>query len=127
MHRIRLYLPALFCALLVAVPVQAQIAPEVTPELAHAQQRYDKQIARCNRGKLPEPARRACVREAGHALDRARGGPARNVAEPSANGRAIVVTPAGAPQPSSDSTAVTTPNDRATIVLPADGSTPRPQ
>ena len=127
MRCIRVYLPALFCAFLAAASVQAQIAPEVTPEFARAQQRYDAQIERCNRGNLPEPARRACVREAGHALDRARGGPPRDVAEPSANGRAIVVTPAGAPQPSSDSTAVTTPNDRATIVLPADGSTPRPQ
>lgn len=90
-----------------------------------ARQRYDAEIARCNSGALAAPARDACVRSAGLALDKARGGPPVEVLKETANGRAAVVTPINAPPPATDSTTRTSDDGRATIVLPAGRSTPR--
>jgi len=87
------------------------------------QQRYEREIAACNSGKLAAPAREACVRAAGNALDRARGGPPAEVPQPSADGRATIVAPPGA-APSSGSDAITSRDGRATIVLPPDRSAP---
>ncbi|GAA4335447.1 hypothetical protein GCM10023165_11940 [Variovorax defluvii] len=89
------------------------------------QQRYEREIAACNSGDRPAPAREACIRAAGTALDRARGGPPAEVPRPSADGRATIVTPPGGTPPSSGSDAVTSGDGRATIVLPADRSPPQ--
>lgn len=88
-----------------------------------AQQRYDSEIARCNSGNLAAPAREACVRAAGLALDRARGGPPVEVPVTTPDGRSTVVTPAGGPRPADASDTRTSTDGRATIVLPA-GRTP---
>lgn len=88
-----------------------------------ARQRYDAEIARCNSGSLAAPARDTCVRSAGLALDRARGGPPVEVLKETANGRATVVAPVDAPPPATDSTTRTSADGRATIVLPAGRST----
>jgi hypothetical protein len=89
------------------------------------QQRYEREIAACNSGRLAAPARDACIRAAGNALDRARGGPPTEVPQPSSDGRATIVAPPGATPPSSGSDAVTSGDGRATIVLPADRSPPQ--
>ena len=88
-----------------------------------AQQRYDNEIARCNTGNLAAPAREACVRAAGLALDRARGGPPVDVPVTTPDGRSTVVAPAGGPRPADASDTRTSNDGRATIVLPA-GRTP---
>ena len=106
-------------ATLAAGAVSAQTGPDAL------QQRYEREVAACNSGNLPAPARDACIRAAGNALDRARGGPPGEVARPSADGRATIVTPPGATPPSSGSDAVTSGDGRATIVLPADRSPPQ--
>jgi hypothetical protein len=86
------------------------------------QQRYDRQIARCNSGQLPAPQREACVRDAGRLLDRANGGTAPSQSpQPSSDGRAIVMTPQGAPPPPSGSDYVTSPDGRAVIAVPPPG------
>ncbi|OUM00317.1 hypothetical protein [Variovorax sp. JS1663] len=95
------------------------------PATDPAQQRYEREIAACNSSNLAAPARDACIRAAGNALDRARGGPPAEVLRPSADGRATIVAPAGATPPSSGSDAVTSGDGRATIVLPADRSPPQ--
>ena len=85
-------------ALLLAINGFAQQGPV---DRAAAQQRYDAEVAACNRGNLPAPSREACVRAAGTALDRALGGPPTEAAMPSADGRATIVVPAdraGAPR-----------------------------
>lgn len=112
-------LAAMLCAALLA-PASAQPTPE-----AQARQRYEREIAACNSGTLAAPAREACVRAAGNALDRALGGPPADVAAPSADGRATIVSPAGAPPSPSGSDAVRSRDGRATIVLPADRTVPR--
>jgi hypothetical protein len=116
MKRYRLH-AASFAALL-AMAVSASAQP--SPTLATAQQRYEREIAACNDGSRPAPARDACVRDAGRMLDRARGGPPTDVAAPSSDGRATIVSPAGAALPSSGSDETTSRDGRATIVLPAD-------
>jgi hypothetical protein len=88
---------------------------------AEAQRRFDAQIAKCNSGNLPAPERDACVRKAGHDLDRARGAPPRNVTTRTPDRRSTVVTPEGAPVPPSGTTTVRTPDRRSTVVSP-DGS-----
>jgi hypothetical protein len=93
--------------------------------LEAARQRYDAEIARCNTGTLSAPARDSCVRSAGLALDRARGGPPVDVLKETTNGRAVVETPVNAPRPATDSTTRTSSDGRATIVLPAGRSTSR--
>jgi hypothetical protein len=90
-----------------------------------ARARYEREVAACNSGALAAPAREACIRAAGNALDRALGGPPADVAVPSADGRATIVSPAGAPPPSSGSDAVPSRDGRSTIVLPADRTAPR--
>ena len=90
-------------------------AAQMTP-----QQRYERQIAYCNSGKLPDPERNACVRDAGLHLDRSLGGAPRNQATTSEDGRATIIGPAGLPAPNSGSDEITSPDGRATIVLPAD-------
>ncbi|MGK6306662.1 hypothetical protein [Variovorax sp. DT-64] len=110
---------AFLCAgLAAASSATAQPAPDAL------QQRYEREIAACNRGNLPAPAREACIRAAGNALDRARGGPPLEVPQPSADGRATIVAPPGA-APSSGSDATTSSDGRATIVLPADRTAPQ--
>ncbi|MBT2325591.1 hypothetical protein J7E62_24975 [Variovorax paradoxus] len=110
---------AIFCAALAAATAAgAQTAQQ-------ARQRYEQEVATCNSGALAAPAREACIRAAGNALDRALGGPPPNVAVPSADGRATIVSPAGSPPPSSGSDAVRSPDGRATIVQPPDRTAPR--
>jgi len=94
---------------------------QTQPNQAEAQRRYDAQIAKCNSGNLPAPERDACIREAGHELDRERGGPPRNVTTRTPDRRSTVVTPEGAPVPPSGATTVRTPDRRSTVVSP-DGS-----
>ena len=103
---------ALWGASLAATAQQRQ--QQLTP-----QQRYEQQLAYCNSGKLPEPARNACVRDAGNMLDRA-DGPPRDVTSTSQDGRATIVSPAGLPTPNSGSDDVRSQDGRSTIVLPAD-------
>ena len=116
MKRILLFL----CAGLAA----ASSATAQQPAPDALQQRYEREIAACNRGNLAAPAREACIRAAGNALDRARGGPPLEVPQPSADGRATIVAPPGA-APSSGSDATTSRDGRATIVLPADRTAPQ--
>ncbi|SCK52744.1 hypothetical protein VAR608DRAFT_5339 [Variovorax sp. HW608] len=112
------------------------------PDLAQAQRQFDAQVAKCNSGALPRPERDACIRDAGAALDRARGGPAGNVTTRTRDRRSTVVKPEGAPVPGSTATVrsgdrrstvvtpqgtpapagtttVTTPDGRSTVVVPA--------
>jgi hypothetical protein len=97
---------------------------------ASAQQAFDREVAACNNANLPAPARDACVRAAGSALDRARGGPPVGVPLTTPDGRATVIAPEGsapplgeqppasvAPPPGSQGVA-TTPDGRATVVKP---------
>jgi hypothetical protein len=111
------------------------------PDLAQAQRHFDEQVARCNSGALPRPERDACIRDAGAALDHARGRPAGNVTTRTQDRRSTVVKPEGAPVPGSTATVrsgdrrstvvtpqgtpapsgtatVTTPDGRATVVVP---------
>jgi len=113
------FLPFLCAALAAASTAPAQPAPDTL------QLRYEREIAACNSGKLAAPAREACIRAAGNALDRARGGPPAEVPQSSADGRATIVAPAGGTPPSSGSDAITSRDGRATIVLPADRTAPQ--
>jgi hypothetical protein len=103
---------------------------QTSADLQQAQQAFEKQLAACNSGQLPAPQREACVRDAGAALDQARAatgnaGSAGNVTSRTADGRATVVTPAGAPVPGGGSDTVRSSDRRSTVVLPADpGSRP---
>ena len=83
-----------------------------------AQQRYDQQIARCNDGTLPAPAREACVRAAGNLLDRVEGGPPPAAAVTSRDGRATVVAPEGT-APSSGGADARPSGDGRAIVVPS--------
>ena len=112
-----------FLALLVASAASAQTSGALDP-----QTRYNRQIAVCNQGVLPEPARNACVRDAGAQLDRATGGMTGSREVTSPDGRSVVIVPAPAkpdafgvrpPPPSSSSpSTTTTPDGRATLVNP---------
>ena len=97
---------------------------------ASAQQAFEREVAACNNANLPAPARDACVRAAGTALDRARGGPPVGVPLTTPDGRATVIAPEGsapplgeqapeskAPPPGSAGVS-TTPDGRATVVKP---------
>jgi hypothetical protein len=122
MSQLRIRPGILYAALgMAAIPAWAQQAPD----LAAAQQRYERQVAACNSGALAAPAREACIRDAGTALDRARGGPPSDVSVPSADGRATIVAPAGSTPSSGGSDTVPSRDGRATIVLPADRTAPR--
>jgi hypothetical protein len=113
------FLPLLCAGLATALSAFAQPARDAL------QQRYEREIAACNNGSLAAPAREACIRAAGHALDRARGGPPAEVPQSSADGRATIVAPAGSTPPSGGSDAITSRDGRATIVLPADRAAPQ--
>lgn len=97
--------------LLVAAASQAQN----TTDLAQAQARFDQEVARCNGGKLPAPERDACVRNAGAALDRARGSAPGTVTTRTPDRRATVVKPEGAPVPGATETVR---SRRSTTVVP---------
>lgn len=101
-----------------AAPAHAQQPGDRTQQPAdRAQQIYDSDMAVCNRGDLPDPMRRACVRAAGERLDRARGGVAPGgTAVTSPDGRATVVVPEGASLPPTSSEAVPSPDGRSTVV-----------
>lgn len=88
-----------------------------------AQQRYDRQIARCNDGTLPAPAREACVRGAGNRLDNVNGGPPSEAAVPSPDGRAIVVAPEGT-TPSSGGAGTVPSRDGRALIVPSAESAP---
>jgi hypothetical protein len=120
MNRTRIH-----AATCVALAVTATAGAQQAPDARQAQRRYEREVAACNSGALAAPAREACIRAAGLALDRALGGPPANIAAPSADGRATIVSPAGAAPPSSGSDTTTSRDGRATIVLPADGTAPR--
>jgi hypothetical protein len=94
-------------------------------DLVQAQDVYNRAIAACNSGSLAAPRREACVRDAGAALDRVRGGPATPVEATSTDGRAIIMTPQVSSGPGTNSqppaSDIKTSNDgRATIVVPTD-------
>ena len=114
------------CRVSVRIPFRAAAAAMLSAcmTLAGAQtdlQRYNDLIARCNDGSLPTPARNACVRDAGLALDRARGGYS---ADPETDNRSTVISPSGASREGTDSSTIyTSPDGRAVIVPPA-GSAP---
>ena len=120
-HRTRQRTPAWVasvCAslalLLAATTPQAQPSP--------AQQRYDAQVAQCNRAGLPAPQREACLRDAGRQLDSANGGaPPALVPRTSADGRAEVMAPPGAPPPPSGPQFVPSPDGRAVLGVPPAG------
>jgi hypothetical protein len=107
-------------ALVLGTSAQLAVAQPAAVDRAQAQQRYETDVSACNRGNLPAPAREACVRNAGNALDRTLGGPPTEAATPSADGRATVVAPVGSNTPPAASDTVTSGDGRATIVLPAD-------
>jgi len=120
MHLQRACLLIAFAALQAGAPALAQSAA--------AQWRYEQVLAICNSGNLPRPERDACVRDAGNALDQARGSDStQSVEETSPDGRSTVILQDGSAPPADDSDTVTSPDGRATIVLPAGGSTPDPQ
>ena len=92
-----------------------------------AMARYERAMEACNNGSLPRPERDACVRHAAMQWDRAqRGSPgAADVTSP--DGRATVVVPQGSPPPLGNPQTITSPDGASTIVLPADGSRPLTQ
>ncbi|RYF66723.1 MAG: hypothetical protein EOO29_38255 [Comamonadaceae bacterium] len=108
----------------VGVWVCATVALFVLAATAHAQpssaqQRYDSQVAQCNRAGLPAPQREACLRDAGRQLDSTNGGvPPALVPRTSADGRAEVMAPPGAPPPASGPQFVTSPDGRAVLGVP---------
>jgi len=114
----RLVFRAATCGALLAAALGA--AAQTPTDLQQAQERHERQLAVCNSGKLPAPEREACVRDAGAALDRARGGPPTNVTTRTPDGRATVVVPAGEPVPGA---AETVRSRRSTTVVPADAPT----
>jgi hypothetical protein len=90
--------------------------------------RYDREIARCNRGTLPAPAREACIRQAGQAFDKSTGGITGTRETTSPDGRATVMEPStGTANPNGSRPRaanpapplVTMPDGRATVVNPA--------
>lgn len=118
--------------LLAATGVNAQMAPDAGSQI---QQRYEREVAACNAAALPTPARDACVRNAGAAADRARGGPPVEATLTTPDGRATVIAPPGAAPPAGDAPPAsiappvgaagtsTTPDGRATLVQPPTGRT----
>ena len=106
---------AAMCGALLATALGA--AAQAPTDLQQAQERHERQLAVCNSGKLAAPEREACVRDAGAALDRARGGPPANVTTRTPDRRATVVTPAGEPVPGATETVR---SQRSTTVVPVD-------
>ncbi len=114
-HRLLAAFPVLAFALFASAAAQAQA------DLSQAQQTYEDTLASCNSGVYPTPERNACVRDAGAALDRARGVQATDTEVQSNDERATIVTPVGTPAPTGGDDTVTSRDGRAIIVLPADG------
>ena len=114
MNRIVLSLAITASTLLTAVAASAQTSAE------SAQQRYERTLTACNGGTMPAPAREACIRNAGLALDAARGGAPVDTEVESADGRATIITPAGSSTPLNSTDTRTSRDGRATIVQPAD-------
>ncbi|MDA7417535.1 hypothetical protein PGB34_14295 [Xenophilus arseniciresistens] len=116
--------PLLATAALALLPVLATPTARAQVGTA-AQQRYEQQIARCNRAGLPAPQRQACVRGAGQQLDRATsGGAPLQAPQRSADGRAEVMAPPrppSAPMPPSGPQFVPSPDGRAVLGLPPPG------
>ena len=112
---IRRRLPTLLLSALTCVAASAQNTP--LPETAA--QRYERRLDACNMATMPAPAREACIRNAGLAMEAARGGAPNNVEMESADGRATIIAPAGSRTPLSGSGTRTTDDGRATIVEPA--------
>ncbi len=97
-------------------------APLAAAQTSPAQQRFDQQVALCNRADLPAPQREACIRDAGRTLDQASGGsPPPLVPRTSADGRAEVMAPADAPAPPSGPQFVPSPDGRAVLGVPPSG------
>ena len=94
-------------------------AAQNTPLPETAAQRYERQLDACNMSTMPAPAREACIRNAGLAMDAVRGGAPNNVEMESADGRATIIAPAGSRTPLSGSETRTTDDGRATVVEPA--------
>jgi hypothetical protein len=118
----------LHCVSLLIVCAALQAAVPAMAQSAAAQRRYEQQLAICNSANLPRPERDACVRDAGNALDQARGGGSfQSVEQTSPDGRSTVIIQDGSAPPADDSDTVTSPDGRSTIVLPAGGSRPDPQ
>ena len=113
------------CLFFLCAGLAAASAAQTPPAPDAAQQRYEREIAACNSGRLAAPAREACIRAAGTALDRARGGPPAEVPQPSNDGRATIVAPPGAAPSSGGPDTITSRDGRATIVLPADRTAPQ--
>ncbi len=110
---------------LVALGLLAAGVSAVVAQPSAAQQRYEQQVARCNDGTLPAPAREACIRAAGNILDNASGGPPTEAAVPSRDGRAIVVAPEGTVPSSGGAGTVPSRDGRALIVPSAEGAPAR--
>lgn len=110
---------------LFALGLLAAGASGVGAQPSTAQQRYAQQVARCNDGTLPAPAREACIRAAGNILDSASGGPPTEAAVPSRDGRAIVVAPEGSVPSSGGAGTVPSRDGRALIVPSAEGAPTR--
>lgn len=119
---IRIHARLAICGALLSAVMAAGAAPTAA-ELADAQQRHDQQIAKCNDGSLAAPAREACVRDAGAALDRARNGPPRSVTKRSADRRSTVVIPQGASTPPGTES-VRAGDRRSTVVTPQGAQPP---
>ncbi|MBO9647978.1 MAG: hypothetical protein J7605_05660 [Variovorax sp.] len=114
-------------ALISGVALAAGAAAFGQQDLDAAMARYERVIAACNSGNLPRPERDACIRDAGQALDRVRRGQSTATDITTPDGRATVILPQTAPLPRSDSDMITSPDGDSTIVLPADGSRPLSQ
>ena len=112
---IRIALSALTLSALSCTAAFAQNTP--LPETAA--QRYERRLDTCNMSTMPAPAREACIRDAGLAMDAARGGAPNNVEMESSDGRATIIAPAGSRTPLSGSGTRTIDDGRATVVEPA--------
>ncbi len=108
--------------LMSVVSAGAQTSPSTA---VAAQQRYEREVASCNGGTLPAPAREGCIRAAGARLDSARGGPPSEALATTPDGRANVIGPDGSTPPNTTSDPVPSRDGRANVVPPADASVPR--
>jgi hypothetical protein len=95
----------------------AAAQPAGTPD--SLRQRYERQLAACNSGQLSGPARDACVRDTGRLLDRATSGVTGEATATTPDGRATVVLPQALPAPEGDSGLATSPDGRSTVIVPA--------
>lgn len=109
------YLP-MVVALGALATVTMPPAQPVADPAALAQQSYERELSACNNGTLPAPQREACVREAGARLDRARGTPPSDTVVTTPDGRATVVMPDTATPPSGSADVSTTRDGRANMV-----------